>query len=508
MADLKQLKDSSDFKAGMSWINDLNITCFNLYSSRLFAEPVETLVIGCVFLAVTPVGLIANLTLVLSLIKTNQALKKNACFLFMILGISDSLNALISMPLLVVLFLVHPEDTACDLEQTAYFFVSFFINISGCLVFITTVDRYIKMDPNLKDTGFRKKLRLFLKRPRLYYVVAFALFMSFALSMALVLAINLAEDTYILSIIQVVGVSLGYLIIFAGCGFYSHALFKLKRYANKSRAYLRQSSTNSLDREYFHKVATTVLLILLALVISSLPFYIVAGMMSIIGSKGENFVSGKLPVLLAVSYLLIFFNGIFNSLIFIYRNDKCKQWISDQWNCLLRACRCKLIRQRSRNESQRRFDDVFMDDQKTSNSIRTKNVQWRREKSATTEQNVAAVPSDSKLCSSRSLTSDPGGGNDVAAGAITVIKGGIGKHNPLLHSQKTPDAGGLNIERTMGLCENSMNEGIVISIHSSKVTEGSDVCQTDRDSNEYFGKVNHSFQFETEQDPDNNASTC
>ena len=504
MTDLKKL--GADFKAEMSWINHLNITCFNLYSSRLFAEPMETLAIGCVFLAATPIGLIANVTLVLSLIKTKQALKKNACFLFMILGISDSLNALISMPLLVVLFLVHPEDTACDIEQTAYFFVSFFINISGCLVFITTVDRYIKMDPNLKDTGFRKKLRLLLKRPRLYYVVAFALFMSFALSMALVLAINLAEDTYILSIIQVVGVSLGYLIIFAGCGFYSHALFKLKRYANKSRAYLRRSSTNSLDQEYFHKVATTVLLILLALVISSLPFYIVAGMMSIIGSKGENFVSGKLPVLLAISYLLIFFNGIFNSLIFIHRNDTCKQWISEQWNRLLRACRCKLLRRRSRNESQRRFEDVFSDDQNKSNSIRIKNVQWGNEECATTEQNVATAPSDSKLGPSRSLTSDPEGGN-MAAEAITVVKGGIGKHNPLLHSQQTPDAG-LNIERTIGLCEKSVNEDIVISLHSSIVKEGSEVCQIDRSSNEYLGKDNHRFQFETTHDPDNNASTC
>lgn len=494
----------------MSWINDLNITCFNLYSSRLFAEPFETLVIGYVFLVVAPIGLIANLTLVLSLIKTKQALKKNACFLLMLLGISDSLNALISMPLLVVLFLVYPEETACNIEQTAYFFVSLFINISGCLVLITAVDRYIKMDPTLKDTGFRKKLRVFLKRPRLYYVVAFALFMSFALSISLVSAIDLAEDTYLLSVIQVVGVSLGYLIIFAVCGFYTHALLKLRAY-NKRSEHLRQSSTNSLDRGYFHKVATTVLLILLFLIISSLPFYIVAGMMSILSSKGENFVAGKLPVLLAVSYLLIFFNGIFNALIFIYRNDKCKKWVSQQWNRYSCACRCKIFLKKSHNESQRRLDDVFIDDQETSSSGRINNAQWGNEECVTTAQNVATVFNVTKEGSSRGLTNDHAERN-IQAEAITAVKGGTSKDSPLFDGEITLDTR-LNIDRTGESCafsETNSNKDKVIDLHSNIVADGpkADGPKSDRISNECFGKNNPRFQFETARDPDHNASTC
>ena len=323
----------------MDQLNSLNLTCLNLYSGRLFMQHYEKKIVGYLFVTMMPFELMVNVLLVLSLVKTNQYRKSNASFLMALLGFSDCLNALISLPLLAVIFLIYPNDTNCGLEQASFFFVLLFINTSGCLVFIISIDRYLKLNPKLTHNGLLKLIESFLKRPKLYFVVTAALVMSLSGALGFLLTIKLAwKNIQPLSILTVAGASMAYLTLLGGCILYAHALFKLKAYERTSLVH-KQPNSGKTGHGYFKKAATTVLLIQLALLISYLPFNIVGGMMAIIGSQGQNFVAGRLPATLAASYALIFVNGIFNALIVLYRNDKCQQWIlSKLCTCQFEAC--------------------------------------------------------------------------------------------------------------------------------------------------------------------------
>ena len=339
----------------MDQLKSLNLTCLNLYSGRLFMQQNEKKIVGYLFVTMIPFELMANALLVLSLVKTNQCRKSNASFLMALLGCSDCLNSLISLPLLAVIFLIYPNDTNCGLEEASFFFVLLFINTSGCLVFIVSIDRYLKLNPKLTHTGLLKLIDSFLKKPKLYFVVTAALVMSFSGALGFLLTIKFAwKNIQLLSILTVAGASMAYLTLLGGCILYARALFKLKAYERTSMVH-KQPNSSETGHSYFKKVAATVLLIQLALLISYLPFNIVGGMMAIIGSQGRNFVAGRLPATLAASCALIFVNGIFNALIVLYRNDKCQQWIlSKLCTCKFEAC---LKKDNHRNPDVKRSQD-------------------------------------------------------------------------------------------------------------------------------------------------------
>ena len=313
----------------MDRILALNTSCVTLYTAKVFLEATESLALGIILLVMIPTAFILNLLLTISLAKTDQITSNASNILIAALSVSDCFNACIGMPLLAVMLLLYPKTTNCSLQFAATFFVFLFINASGLFIVLITLDRYIHMDPNLKQNKLLQMAKRFFKVPKIYVLVSFTVIGSFASAgFILVASMYYIHELFILSVMVLVGAVFTCIAIFTGVFLYSHSVLRIRHFIKNSPIYKANTGEGKPETpKYLHDVTVTVFLVLFSMVLSYLPYNLTIAVMATYEVIGKNFIAGKIPLIFAISHVLVYINCVLNAVIIIYRNKKCLKWI-------------------------------------------------------------------------------------------------------------------------------------------------------------------------------------
>ena len=289
-------------------MNTSLITCRDsLFSLRIFLTRSESLSILIGLSIASPIILVSNLILIVSLIKTKQ-LRNASNVLLLVLSLSDCFIGLITIPLEIVLFSTFKKYPACTLEYTAHATAYFTTHFSGYLIAVISFQRNVQINPNLKQ---RNMLSRFLVTKAGLTLLVIVIFLVNILE-TYISVIFYSESLARLMLVVTDAVIFVYIYISYFCVY-----FKVWNFSKQNLAKRVETQTNvqgSPDR-----LARTVALILLSAAVCYLPY------MTLVGLRREMSLEGKFYIYL--SLILVFLNSAVNAVIIMCRSTEIRNVI-------------------------------------------------------------------------------------------------------------------------------------------------------------------------------------
>ena len=265
-----------------------------------------------------------NAVLIASFIGTKQINKNTTNFLIFITCINDLLLGWVYVPLMAIgiyanhLFLSLPMGSLALSALAMY---------SALLTALVTVDRYLHMDPNVLNTSkWRKCLKKCFQKPQIYASLLFSAIIAILYGWYTYETNKLVNELQnILRLIEVT-------VLITGLSFLTSLYLKgyhgIKNHVAQSRVHLNQNSIGVIHRaRYLQNLSKTVLLLVITLLLTYVPFCIV-NIIYAVRKLVERHSGTKWQMLFHIlSSLLISSNGIFNSVIVLYRNKEARRWL-------------------------------------------------------------------------------------------------------------------------------------------------------------------------------------
>ena len=269
-----------------------------------------------------------NMLLILSFIATKQIKKNTTNFLIFIMSINDALLSCVALPLLVVVLYNSGNDRKCmSLAQDFMSVISLLVMHSALLTTQVTLDRYLHMDPNVLNTAkWRTRFKKCFKKPQIYFM----------LLLNVLIAVLSAWCTYekrklqrnAIGVLQLLEAIHGLLGLSFLCGLYLKGYISIHRHVTQNRVHSDNSGIDYCHRSrYLRDLYKTVLLLVVTMILTYVPFLIVTGILSITRLARGYAITKELILFYSISYLLMCSNGMFNSMIIFYRNKEAKQWV-------------------------------------------------------------------------------------------------------------------------------------------------------------------------------------
>ncbi len=276
---------------------------------------------GAIYFIFSVLAVTINSLLITSFIVTQQSMKNESNFLIALLSIVDCLNGLTVMPLIGIAKILPSTASNKSLNFAILILFQSFSSISTNLTIIIGIDRYLHMDPDLNGHSTSKR---FFRKPRLYILVFSIFIFSITLSIA---GAVINEETkliraflfpvYFVSILIVMST----LIII-----YIRGYQRIRRFVAENPVYLNRGPAEQPG--YMRELYKTVLLLLIAMLVSFLPVCILNAMIIVFMYTNPNIIkSDGFVCFTTISALLLHSNSFSNPLIILYRNKKSKNWL-------------------------------------------------------------------------------------------------------------------------------------------------------------------------------------
>ena len=201
------------------------------------------------------------------------------------------------------------------------------MRFSAILTYLISLDRHLHMHPNVLTTSkWRERLKKCFKRPQIYFVLLFSAMMAVLFSWYIYNVLYLDEEVQ--GVLLLNETILALLVCSIISGLYFKGYFGIQKHVAQSRVYSNETSGDSSHRgRYLQNLSKTVLLLVLALLSTHVPFYIANGIIAVTQLVKGFLVSKGLILFYTLGCTLLCSNGIFNSMIVMYRNKEAKQWV-------------------------------------------------------------------------------------------------------------------------------------------------------------------------------------
>ena len=125
-------------------VSQASAKCSNAFVERLILSDVQISILWVSFMILIPLTISVNFVLAYALFKTRQLKSTFVKYIF-ILSISDCFVGAIGFPLTVLLFSVYSRERSCNVEIAAIFTVCFYHFLSGHVIILIALHRYLKL---------------------------------------------------------------------------------------------------------------------------------------------------------------------------------------------------------------------------------------------------------------------------------------------------------------------------------------------------------------------------
>ncbi len=317
--------------------------CLRNYSNS-FQDKAQT-AFGVIYAIYAPFIVSVNVILVVSIIATKQSMKNSSNLLIVCLSISDSLTGAILMPIQSIESIWYDSKNICMLRMIMWYLQMYFTGTSINFMLLLAVDRYMHMNPNFQRTS--SKLSTLFKRPNIYVTIfCFGLLPTSAMMVILhfipkgaLLYFNAIYMTLLSSSV----------VIFVAL--YTRGYLKIRRHVAENPVYSNRAESDSNQvPEYVNQLFKTILLVLIAFILSWVPSIVMFGIMSV-----SEFIETPLIdpdtflVCDSISWFLYYTNSAANALIIFYRNTKSRDWFGAKVIRIFQRQRSEIL-QRQRSE--------------------------------------------------------------------------------------------------------------------------------------------------------------
>ena len=201
------------------------------------------------------------------------------------------------------------------------------VKYSGILTCLISFDRYLHMDPNvLTISKWRERAMNSLKRPQVYFILSVSAILAILISWYFYNALYYNEEVQ--GVLLLTDAILGFLGLSILSGLYFKGYSDIYRYVVKRRLHSNKTSGDTSCRvRYLQNLSKTVLLLVLTMLLTYLPFCIAIGIKAITSLVKVLPMTKGLVLFYGLCFLLTCSNGIFNSMIVVYRNTEATQWV-------------------------------------------------------------------------------------------------------------------------------------------------------------------------------------
>ena len=270
------------------------------------------------FSIMSPVIVILNVLLIVSMIATKQATKNTSNLLVICLSISDLITGGINFPMLAHILLNTDNKISCISAKVASILGSSFGNLSAIITALIAVDRYLHMNPNIQDRP--SMIYKIFKLSNIPYLVAFIFILILSVSVVSALIIN----PQILAFIYILNFTVLMIYILLVTFFYVKGYKRISSFANDNPVY----SETGVHPQYVKSLYKTVLVLVLLVCATYLPYSLIQGIMVILAALQVPYTkSTALMQFVAFTQLILFSGGFTNCLVVLYNNKKVKRWI-------------------------------------------------------------------------------------------------------------------------------------------------------------------------------------
>nr|QBL02596.1 biogenic amine-like GPCR [Tripedalia cystophora] len=292
----------------------MTASCQSVFPGRHNLSPATRATLTAVNVIVACSNIISNMFLVFALRRTKQ-LKKVACQFILYLCISDLCVGFLLQPLVSVLltFFVSETDKECSIELTGQALSFIFPQISGVMIMIISLDRFLHM-------RFLNRYSTIMTHRRAMLLVI----LNISLSAIITTCSVILSVYYRFFWFNVVLVSVDTLVVLLIYLFYTFTFQSVHRHTEMLR---KRTQNNSIKMESQKKIhyldltlAKTMVFILTSLTICYTPYFIVGLVWSYWKYYARVETSAFLDGLLWWCFILVYLNSTLNAVIFSFRN--------------------------------------------------------------------------------------------------------------------------------------------------------------------------------------------
>ena len=300
---------------------DWNGGCQNAFSERNILTTTQATIIGSLQAVLIPFIISINFTLAYAMYKTKLLNSRMRWYVFL-LTISDGLYGITSVPLMAVLFIKYAKTTVCNIEFATIFLMQFNMNVSLYFILLIAFHRYLKLDPELKSRNFIGLKKSAMSGRLANFLVAMCYFSP---------VVHATTTTNIfgqwdLPIPNMVMKLANLTMLFIGVVLYFRLYYRIVKRSDKV-ASANMTASQGHQNHYTKQVTKTVLIILITLAASFVPFIVFDAWTSLYTYMMRSTAPQTVRFLYYFSLVLLSTVCISDAIIFIYRNKKIKEYI-------------------------------------------------------------------------------------------------------------------------------------------------------------------------------------
>ena len=307
--------------------------CLLLFKLYEWETPTYLKTFGIIFFAYCPIIITINAFLISSIIATNQSLRNTSNLLIVFLSISDIIFGATGVPLISIENIWKDHPIVCAMQTVGPALQVFFFNNSIGITILLAIDRYLHMNPDFHRSPSR--LAKLFKRPWIFILLFTIILLSAATAIDIHFSLVGGQKRLMITTVLSAITTLVAMIIIVGL--YTRGYMRIRRHVAENPVYANRGP-NEESPEYLKELFKTVLLLLIALTVSTLPVIITSLTISLAYFTG----SGPSSSVVVESYLLapflVYTNAVTNAMIIFYRNKKSWDWLKNRFS---RFCCCK-----------------------------------------------------------------------------------------------------------------------------------------------------------------------
>ena len=283
----------------------------------------ENIVFGIVFCFVAAYTVLVNIALIVSLVKTRQVNKKSNV-LILILSISDLVTGGVCLPFTVTMFIKYPFKRHCILE-VIHQATEFFLVLSAYMTVTIAVDRYVNINPNLRNSG--SGLPRIFSSSKIWLPLMITLGITSVTTAVHTVTYVFAKEIHIIAVIAIMSLALFiFLTVFI---LYLRFYFRIWQFTRASGLYSAGTSGNhaSSSPRYVDKLGFTIFLILLTIIICYIPFLIITTYQAVRLRTNPASFTHTDYLLYRIFFGLFYLNSGLNAGIILFRNRKLRNYV-------------------------------------------------------------------------------------------------------------------------------------------------------------------------------------
>ena len=315
-------------------MNDTNCSTLLFYFDRLSQTTNAALAITYLCMAVITVAI--NLLLLAAMVATKQAFSNTSNIFITCLCVIDSLNGAVALPLFSMVRLKYNTLESCILPVVSQINGMFLAYLSLSIIILIAIDRYLHM-----RTSFNNRTSIFMKLFSGKMIILLLVGITAFAALAAISYLIPSEAGNSGSITKLIVVSIVKLVCIPGTAIlYMRGYYRVRAFVRSNPVYnvskfetqLSPESTKKIKPKtkqatpaYLRNLQKTVLMLIISLVVTYIPFTIANTMHALFYFKNKK----SRAVLLFYDTAALFFMCSFtlNSLIIFKMNGKARDWV-------------------------------------------------------------------------------------------------------------------------------------------------------------------------------------